>query len=309
MAASTTPEVSSTKMRRQADLIGIIAPPPTTMRGAAVHVTLREIHEAGEESVSEDPGDTLDHTAHRRMRHVYEIARNNLKSPVAIKSQGHEELEHWGQWQAVTAFVCFQRKALEEAYDGRFRETISHEELPVIEMFQRIKSVLATSSRHIDCLVGVWAVVKKFVCSQQEVDKQCIGRYDTERTRVTRVTVQVVEDAFVAIKPTSGIGPRKIRPQLESIVLHEHTWSKDSFAGQWQVLGQLQMALLKEPAEGRLLEDPSIALLPLGANMHNNKLVFAVDYGKQHNRPTLCTIRRTHDVTMARVQESSANTL
>ncbi|KAG0434802.1 hypothetical protein HPB47_018874 [Ixodes persulcatus] len=60
-------------------------------------VTLREIHEAGEESVSEDPGDTLNHTAHRRLRHVYEIARNNLKSLGAIKSQGYEELEHWGQ--------------------------------------------------------------------------------------------------------------------------------------------------------------------------------------------------------------------
>ncbi|KAG0432324.1 hypothetical protein HPB47_020904 [Ixodes persulcatus] len=137
--------------------------------GVELLVALREIHEAGEESLSEDPGNTLDYTAHRRQRHVYEVTRNDLKSPGAIKSQGYEELEHWGQWQAATALACFRRQALEEAYDDLFRETISHEELPVIEMFQRIKSVPATSSRHIDDLVGVSAVVKNFVRSQQEV--------------------------------------------------------------------------------------------------------------------------------------------
>lgn len=43
------------------------------------------------------------------------------------------------------------------------------------------------------------------------------------------------------------------------------------------------MALLKKLAKGRLLEDSSTALLPVGANIHNNERVVAVDYGKQYN--------------------------
>ncbi|KAH7940902.1 hypothetical protein HPB49_007745 [Dermacentor silvarum] len=50
-----------------------------------------------------------------------------------------------------------------------------------------------------------------------------------------------------------------------------------------QASRKLQLALLQALPKLRLLEDSAIALLAIGANVHDHKLVVTIDYGKEND--------------------------
>lgn len=102
----------------------------------------------------------------------------------------------------------------------------------------------------------------------------------------------VVEDPLAVIQKPSRVWPQEVCPELECFIAHEHAWGRETGTWQRQVSWELKAALVEAFPETGVLEHPSIALLAVCPDIYNDKLVVAVDNGKQHNGVGALKIRK-----------------